>query len=186
MKKRLPVKGKTKSKKSNTKPSAKRAAKMTDNELSAAVEAYENSAEGKAARKPKPASQAAQLTKLFYQTPEGKELRLMADSINSKLDPEDTVSVKIDVPKELIRLTEFLEQKRASGAGGKPRPAAKVLNQIVVNELHDQLHWLVVGPARYEFYRNLWNRFCDAQGAPEEKIADPASAPTKSAEEGPF
>ena len=81
-------------------------------------------------------------------------------------------------------LTEFLEEKRASGAA--PRLAAKVLSQILQNELHDQLHWLTVSPARYEYYRNLWNRFCEAHGAPEEKIADPASGPAKSTEEGPF
>jgi hypothetical protein len=124
--------------------------------------------------------------KLFYQTPEGRELRQIADSINAKLNVGDTVAVKIDVPKEFIRLTEFLEQKRAIGAGGKPRPAAKVLNQIMLNELHDQLHWLVVGPARFEYFRDLWNRLCDEQGAPEEKFADPTSGPAKSTEEGPF
>ena len=186
MKKRLPAKGKTKSKKALRTAPTKRAVKMTEAELAAAVEAYENSEEGRAARKQKPESRAAQLTKLFHQTPEGQELRLTAGSILNKLDPEDTVSIKIDVPKEFVRLTEFLEQKRATGAGGKARPAAKVLNQILINELHDQLHWLVVGPARYEYYRNLWNRFCDEQGAPEEKIADPASGPAKTSEEGPF
>jgi hypothetical protein len=186
MKKRLPATGKTKSKKSDAKSLAKRAAKIPDDELSAAVEAYENSAEGRAAKKHKPESRRAQLTKLFYQTPEGQEVRLTADSINNKLNMGDTLPIKIDVPKEFIRLTEFLEKKRMTGGRGKPRPAAKILNQILLNELHDQLHWLVVGPARYEFYRDLWNRFCDAQGAPEHKIADPASAPAESTEEGPF
>ncbi len=129
-------------------------------------------------------TKAAELTELFYKTPEMQECKQTAGSIANKLDPEDTVSIKIDVPKEFIRLTEFLEEKRSSGAA--PRPAAKVLSQILQNELHDQLHWLTVSPARYEYYRNLWNRFCDAQGAPEEKIADPASGPAKSTEEGPF
>lgn len=129
-------------------------------------------------------TKAAELTELFNKTPEMQECRQTAGSIANKLDPEDTVSIEIDVPKEFIRLTEFLEEKRASGAA--PRPAAKVLSQILQNELHDQLHWLTVSPARYEYYRNLWNHFCDAQGAPEEKIADPASGPAKSTEEGPF
>lgn len=131
-------------------------------------------------------TRAEELTELFNETPEMQECQQTAGSITNKLDPEDTVSITIEVPKELVRLTEFLERKRVAGARGEPRPAAKVLNQILVNELHDQLHWLVVGPARYEYYRNLWNRFCDEQGAPEEKIADPASSPAKSGEEGPF
>ena len=185
MKKELPVKGKTIRNKGKSNPPAKRSAQMTGDKLAAAVEAHENSAEGRAARKRKPESRAAQLTKLFYETAEGRELRQTADSINGKLNMGDTVAVKIDVPKEFIRLTEFLEQKRVLGTPTKPRSVAKVLNQILLNELHDQLHWLVVGPARYEYFRSIWNRFCDAQGAPQEKIAEPAGGPAK-AEEGPF
>ena len=84
------------------------------------------------------------------------------------------------MPREFIRLTEFLEQKRAADAGVAPLPPDKVINQIILNELHDQLHWLVVEPAHFEHYRELWNRFCDEQGAPEEKIPDPLTT----AEEG--
>jgi hypothetical protein len=131
-------------------------------------------------------TRSEELTELFNKTPEMQECQQTAGSITNKLDPEDTVSVTIEVPKEFIRLTEFLEQKRVAGTSTAPRPAAKVLNQILDNELHDRLHWLVVSPARYEYYRNLWNRFCDEQGAPEEKIADPASGPANSGEEGPF
>ena len=131
-------------------------------------------------------TRAEELTETFHRTPEMEECKQMAGSIANKLDPEDTIPIKIDVPKEFIRLTEFLEQKRTTGAGVTPRPAAKVLTQILLNELHDQLHWLTVGPARYEYYRNLWNRFCDQHGAPEEKIADPASSPAQGGEEGPF
>lgn len=131
-------------------------------------------------------TRAEELTEMFYKTPEMQECKQTAGSITNKLDPGDTVSVTIEVPKEFVRLTEFLELKRVTGTSTAPRPAAKVLNQILDNELHEQLHWLVVSPARYEYYRTLWNRFCDEQGAPEEKIADPASGPAKSEEEGPF
>lgn len=140
---------------------------------------------GKSKTMPKK-TRAEELTELFYKTPEMQECKQTAGSITNKLDPEDTVSIKIDVPKEFIRLTEFLEQKRAAEAGVAPLPAAKVLNQIVLNELHDQLHWLVTGPARYSYYRNLWNRFCDVQGAPEEKIAVGASASGKGGKEEGF
>ena len=131
-------------------------------------------------------TRAEELTELFLKTPEMQECKLAAGSIANKLDPDDTVAVTIDVPKEFVRLTEFLEGKRLAGTAAQPRPVPQVLTQILLNELHDQLHWLAVSPARFEYYRNLWNRFCDEQGAPEEKIADPASGPAKSTEDGPF
>jgi hypothetical protein len=173
-------------KKSRTMPPAKPTSAATDDELVAAVEAYENSEEGKTAGKPKPDSRAAQLTKAFNETPEMLELRQTAGSIMNKLDPEDTVSIKIDVPKEFVRLVEFLEKKRAAADGAAPRSTEQILNQSVVNELHDQLHWMVVGPARYPYYRDLWNRFCDAQGAPEEKIPDGTATAQEGEDEGPF
>ena len=127
-------------------------------------------------------TRAEELAELFYQTPEMQECKQTAGSITGKLDPGDTVSIKIEVPKEFIRLTEFLEMKRVAGSSVAPRPAAKILNQVMLNELHEQLHWLVVGPVRFAYYRDLWNRFCDAQGAPEEKIPDPTSSPATAAE----
>ena len=130
-------------------------------------------------------TKAEELTALFYQTPEMKECRETADAIANQLDPEDTVAVTIGVPKAFIRLTDFLEGKRAADAGGAPLPAETVLSRILINELHDQLHWLITSPARYSHYRDLWNRFCEAQGAPEEKISD-GTATAKSTEEGPF
>lgn len=158
-----------------------------DDELSpkdlAALDEYENSEEGKAAGKP--AGRAAQLTQLFYKFPEMQECRLTADAINHELDPGDTVPLKISVPRQFIRLVEFLEQKRASDAGVAPRPASDVLAQILTNDLHEQLHWLVTEPAHFAHYRKLWNRFCDEQGAAEEKISEPGARPALGGE-GPF
>jgi hypothetical protein len=176
---------KTATKKGKGKTPAKRTSRTTDDELASVVEAHQKSEAGKAGGKSKPASRAQQLTNLFLKTPEMQECEVTAGSITNKLDPEDTVTVKIEVPKEFIRLTEFLEQKHV-GAGAKPRPAPKVLNQILLNELHDQLHRLIVGPLGFEYYRNLWNRFCDAQGAPEEKIDDGQSTAKQGGKEGPF
>ena len=148
----------------------------------AALSAYE--AEGGEAE-PEAESPAALLTKLFWKTPEMQECRQTADSINNRLNPDDTVAVQLDVPREFIRLTEFLEQKRATAAGVEPLPPPKVLNQILLNELHDQLHWLITGPARFGYYRDLWNRFCDAQGAPDQKLPDPLASAGEGGE-GPF
>lgn len=157
---------------------------LSEEDLAALAE-YENSEEGRAAGQPKPGSRAAELTKLFYKTPEMQECRQTADSINNSLNPEDTVPVQIDVPREFLRLTEFLEQKRATAAGVVPLPTPKVLNQILLNELHDQLHWLITGPARFSYYRDLWNRFCDEQAAPDQKIPDPQASAGEGGE-GPF
>jgi len=72
----------------------------------------------------------------------------------------------------------------ASDEGRKADPAAKVLGQMVLNELHDMLHWLVVAPAHFDRYRDLWNRFCDEQNAPQHKIAKPKTPQHR--REGPF
>ena len=114
-----------------------------------------------------------------------QECRQTADSINNRLNPEDTVAVQIDVPREFIRLTEFLEQKRATAAGVEPLPTPQVLNQILLNELHDQLHGLITGPARFGYYRDLWNRFCDDAERPGPEAARPAGR-RRGGEEGPF
>ncbi len=145
---------------------------LSEEELNALVAEYEDSEEGKATGEPEPESRAEKLAKLFYKTPEMQECRQTADSINKGLNEDDTVRVQLEVPREFLRLTEFLEQKRATAAGVGPLPTPKVLNQILLNELHDQLHWLITGPARFSYYRDLWNRFCDEQGAADQKIPD--------------
>ena len=142
--------------------------KLSAEDLAALAE-YENS--DAAGAKAPTSSRAAELTKLFYKTAEMQDYTLTLAAIEAGLDMEDTVPVKIDVPREFIRLTEFLELKRATAAGIEPLPPQKVLNQVILNELQNQLHWLTVEPAHFAHYRNLWNRFCDEQGAPEQKIA---------------
>lgn len=128
----------------------------------------------------------AELTALFLKTPEMQECRTTAGTILNQINNGDTVSVKIELSRAFVQLAEFLERKRAGEAGVKARSAAKVLSAMLQNDLHDELHWLTVEPAHFGYYRNLWNRFCDAQGAPEHKIADPASHPERGREEGPF
>lgn len=178
------------SKKSNSKtpsaPPKQRPAAADNAELEKLVAEYENSPEGKAALVPKPESKGARLTKLFYQTPEGKEFRDTVDSINRDLNEDDTVRVEVRVPRQLIRLVEFVEEKRVKGSKVPPSPADEALTRILVNNLQEQLHWLVVSPGTFSGFRELWNRFCDEQGAPEEKIADPAEKSAQDTEEGPF
>jgi hypothetical protein len=132
------------------------------------------------------AGRAAELTALFLKTPEMQECKTTAGTLLNQLDDGDTVSLKIELPRALVQLAEFLERKRAEEAGVAAQSAAKVLGNMLRNDLHDELHWLTVGPAHFAYYRNLWNRFCDAQGAPEQKIADPGRRPERGGEEGPF
>jgi hypothetical protein len=155
---------------------------LSDEDL-AALEDYENSAEGRMVPAPNPAEV---LTRLFNKTPEMQECITTANSIAEGLDPEDPVAVQVYVPRQFMRLTEFLEQKRAVAAGVEARMSQEVLNQILLNELHDQLHALITGPARFGYYRELWNRFCDANGAPELKIVEPRDDGKGTAIDGPF
>lgn len=129
-------------------------------------------------------TKAEQLMQQFLKTPEMQECSTFAGKINNQLDPGDTVPVTINVPKAFIRLTDFLEQKRVGGSSGKPRPAGSVLNQILLNDLHEQLHALTTGPLTFAHYRELWNSYCDANGAPEEKLRGPLDP--EHTLEGPF
>ena len=129
---------------------------------------------------------AAELTAAFLKTPEMQECRTTAGTILNQVYDGNTVSITIKLPRALVQLAEFLERKRAEDGGVKARSAVKVLTAMLQNDLHDELHWLTVEPAHFAYYRNLWNRFCDAHGAPEQKIADPASRPEQGGEEGPF
>lgn len=139
--------------------------------------------------KSKPASsqgRGAELTALFLKTPEMQECTTTAGTILNQVYDGNTVSIKIELPRALVQLAEFLERKRAEGAGVAARSTAKVLGDMLQNDLHDELHWLTVEPAHFAYYRNLWNRFCDAQGASKQKIADPARTKAQGREEGPF
>ena len=127
---------------------------------------------------------AEELTKVFMSTPEMIEHVETIDDILDKLDEEDTQAVTIQVPKQFIRMLEFMERKNAADKGRDPAPVSKELSEWVVNDLHDMLHWLKVGPAQLRHYRDLWNRFCDERGAPEHKIPEPGQP--EEPKEGPF
>jgi hypothetical protein len=129
----------------------------------------------------------AELTELFNKTPEMQECKSTAGALVNQVHDGNTVSVQVELPRALVQLVEFLEGKRAED-GGKARNVGKFLSDVLVNDLQDELHWLTVAPAEhFAYYRNLWNRLCEAQGAPEEKLADPlAPAGGKEGSEGPF
>jgi hypothetical protein len=131
---------------------------------------HDNSERIRAAGEPEPETHREILKKLFYETAEMQQCRETADSITNQLDLEDTVLIQIDVPKEFIHLTEFLEEKRAASEGVTPLPVAKVLSHIILDELHDLHYWIIHEPEHYRYYRDLWNRFCEEQGTPGYKL----------------
>ena len=130
--------------------------------------------------KSKPKTKTAEeLTAAFLKTPAMVEHTKVIGTVNAQLDPGDTKTVSLKIPKQFLTMLEFVERNNAAEKGRKADPAAKVLGQIVLNELHDMLHWLVVAPAHFNRYRDLWNRFCDEQNAPQHKIAMPQDAAAK-------
>jgi len=136
--------------------------------------------------KSKPKTKTAEeLTAAFLKTPAMVEHTKIIGTVNAQLDPGDTETVCLQIPKQFLTMLEFVERNNASDEGRKADPAAKVLGQMVLNELHNMLHWLVVAPAHFARYRDLWNRFCDQQGAPDQKIPA-AQTSAENGGEGPF
>ena len=128
---------------------------------------------------------AEELTRAFLKTPEMVEHKTVIGTVNARLDDGDTETVCLQIPKQFLTMLEFVERNDAADAGREPATPAAQLNQIVKNDLHEILHWLVVEPVHFAHYRKLWNRFCDEQNAPEQKIPDPLAS-VKPDEEGPF
>jgi hypothetical protein len=126
---------------------------------------------------------AQELTKAFLKTPEMVEHARVIGEVNDKLDTDDTVTVGLQIPKQFITMLEFVSRTEAAHEGREPEPVGEMLNLMLVNQLQEELHLLVVAPAHFERYRDLWNRFCDEQGAPEHKILPEEEAP---AEKDPF
>jgi|GEM_PF-4147261 len=121
-----------------------------------------------------------ELRSLFLQTPEMREYAAVTQEISNSLDEDDTVPFQFHVPRQFVQLVEFLEHKRALEAGVSPIIAERTLNQMLMNLLHEELHSLITEPLTYPYYQGLWNSFCDAQGAPGQKILPDEK------EEGPF
>lgn len=122
-----------------------------------------------------------ELSKLFLETPEMREYNAVTQRISNTLNEDDTVPFQLHVPRQFLQMVEFLEQKRALEAGVPPVATERTLNQMFMNLLHEELHSLITEPLTYPYYLGLWNRFCDAQGAPQQKIGQ-----SEEKEEGPF
>jgi len=152
---------------------------LTEEDLAALAE-YEASPEGQQPGREE--TRAEKLTKLFYETPAMIEHKTVIDAINDTSAPDHDVTLSLKIPHRFITMLEFRERQDAADTGRAPASAEDLLARRLINELEDELHWLVVEPARFEHYRNLWNRFCDEQGAPEQKILLPGTAEDKGGE----
>lgn len=146
---------------------------LSDKDLAALAE-YEASTEGQMAGREK--TRAEQLTKLFYETPAMIEHKKVVDAISDTSGVDHDVTVSLKIPRRFITMLEFRERQDAADAGRLPASAEDLLARRLINQLEDELHWLVVEPARFEHYRNLWNRFCEERDALEEKILPPETA----------
>ncbi len=123
---------------------------------------------------------AEELTREFLKTPAMVEHARMLDQVQASRDTgNQTVTVTVANPYAVM--LEFVERHHAAAAGRAPEPLAKLVQEIVENELEDTLHWLAVAPGHFQQYRDLWNAFCDERGAPQHKIGVEEPAP-----EGPF
>jgi hypothetical protein len=157
---------------------------LTPEEL-AALEEYEL-AEDDPAETPEDAEQKA-LRRRFHALPEMAALRQLVDETHDGLATGPDRRVTLEIPEAFIRMVEFIEARDAENMQRAPVPAEQVLHNHLNNTLQGLLHALAVEPQGFSYYRNLWNRFCDAEGIPEKKIPDPLSPATdEGGEEGPF
>lgn len=129
---------------------------------------------------------AAELTAAFRKTPAMVELAQMLDQVQNSPDWLLPHPVTVEVNKPLLTMLEFHEQIDAAQQGRAPTPIDKILSRVLDNVLQEELHWLVVAPTHFVRYRDLWNRFCDEQGAPQHKIAVPGETTEEEGREGPF
>ncbi len=127
---------------------------------------------------------ADDLMTAFRKTPEMIEHAQFFETVNRDVYGA-TQSITLEIPKAFLAMLEFQEWNNAKAAGRIPALPEKVLQGIVMNELHDQLHWHSVDPLHYPYYRSLWNRFCDENEAPERKIKSDQAQQERGGE-GPF
>lgn len=146
--------------------------------------AFKTAAPKKAMTKSK-APSAEELTREFLKTPAMVEHVRMINEIQD--DPDwHNEAVTVDVAKPLLKMLEFLEGLEASDGRRKPEEVKKLLSRILDNHLQAVLHELVVSPGILRHYRDLWNAFCDKNGAPEHKIPDPDATSKDDGNQGCF
>jgi len=128
---------------------------------------------------------AEELTREFLKTtPMVEHARVLQDIQD---DPDwRNEAVTVDVAKPLLKMLEFVEHLEAADEGRKPEQVKEILSRILDNHLQAELQGLVVSPGSHRHYRDLWNAFCDKNGAPEHKIPDPGDISKDDGNQEPF
>ena len=111
----------------------------------------------------------------FMETSEFQEL---SDALD-QFEEDKTgamVSVEVRIPKRYLTLLQFLEAKTAEHETRAPLPPDQMLTSVLVGYLEHHHPTLGVGRTSPPYYLAAWNRFCDEQGAPDQKISPLASA----------
>ena len=146
--------------------------------------AFKTAAPKKAKAKSKTPS-AEELTREFLKTPPMIEHARVLAEIQG--DPDwHTQSITVEVAKPLLKMLEFIEHLEATDDRRKPRAVEEILSRALDYDLQSDLHELVVSPGNHRHYRDLWNAFCDKNGAPEHKIPDPNTISKDDGNQGLF
>ena len=146
--------------------------------------AFKTAAPKKAKAKSKTPS-AEELTREFLKTPPMVEHTRMLNEIQD--DPDwNSEAVTLEVSKPLLKMLEFVEHLEAADEKRKPEKVTEILSRILDNHVQAELHGLVASPGSHRHYRDLWNAFCDKNGAPQHKIPDPSTISKDDGNEGLF
>lgn len=115
------------------------------------------------------------LSDLFRNDPAFQEAEHFAKITGKDVLQEGTSTVQLELPTAFLSMVRFLEEQRAEQAGVSPSSLEQCLQSRLLNQLHEELHWLTVDPRRFPYYRDLWNRLCDQEGMPEQRLSTPGT-----------
>lgn len=129
-----------------------------------------------------------EIFRLFLRTPEAQEHRAAVEKANDGVcsDEYATVELTIEIPRPFVDLFTYIERLNARDAGREPESITAIVQQDVHNDMHQRLHWLVVEPQLFEHYRNMFNRFCVANGWPEFQLKERPKGAEEGGSDGPF
>jgi hypothetical protein len=131
-----------------------------------------------------------EIYRLFLKTPEAQEHRAAVEKANDALSGVDaewpSVEITIEIPQPFADLFTYIESLNARDAGREPENIATLIEQDVHHDLHQRLHWLRVEAQVFEHYRNMFNRFCVANGWPEYQIKERPKGGEEGGSDGSF
>lgn len=166
------------------KPSASKLDNAQRKRAKSAIESFVSGVDAERTAQARADSEAAgidhdrlqEIGRLFQKTPEAQAHRDAVAKANDSLSGPDaeypSVKLTIEIPKPFADLFTYIERLNARDAGRDPENIATIVQQDVLNEMHQRLHWLCVDPQVFEHYRRMFNRFCVANGWREFQIKE--------------